>query len=185
MNGRGRGGGTLLAIGTAILVPVVGILLLNFYLRGPSPEELELARAFSPTIATGADAAPRAVPISTRELAATPTFTPQPTPQPSPPPTVTPGPTETPRATAIPTPEPTDTIPPPRDVSPGLAATVSASDGLNVRGGTSLEFDVVRVLRFEEEVVLTGNSFLDGDLQWVELEGEGWVQARYLTFSDQ
>ena len=93
--------------------------------------------------------------------------------------------TETRAATAIPTPEPTDTIPPPRDVSPGLAATVSASDGLNVRGGTSVEFDVIRVLRFEEEVVLTGNSFLDGNLQWVELEGEGWVQARYLNFSDR
>ena len=41
-------GGTLLAVAAALVVPVIGILLLNFYLKGPTQEELARASALAP-----------------------------------------------------------------------------------------------------------------------------------------
>ena len=177
-----RTGGTLLAVATALVVPVIGILLLNFYLKGPTQEELARASALAPKSAATGEAAVTS-PIATE--------VPRPTPQPSPtpteaaPPTVTPAPTETPTPAASPTPEPTETIPPPREISPGAIVTVNATDGLNVREGPSTDTGVIRVLLFQEEVTLTGQDFIEGEIQWVELEEEGWTQARYLTFADQ
>ena len=176
-------GGTILAVATALVVPVVGILLLNFYLRGPTQEELALASSLAPKPAATSEAAVRS-PIAT-QAPPLPTPTPSPAPAETAPPTVTPEPTETPTPAPSPTPEPTETIPPPRVVSPGLTATVNATDGLNVREGPSTDNSVVRVLLFEEEVVLTGQDLIEGEIQWVELEEEGWTQARYLTFSDE
>ena len=176
-------GGTLLAVATALVVPVIGILLLNFYLKGPTREELARAASLAPKSAATGEAAVRS-PAAT-EATALPPPAPSPTPTQAAQPTVTPEPTETPTPEPSPTPEPTETIPPPREVSPGITATVNATDGLNVREGPSTDTGVVRVLLFEEEVVLTGEDFIEGEIQWVELEEEGWTQARYLTFTDQ
>ncbi len=178
-----RTGGTLLAVATALVVPVIGILLLNFYLKGPTQEELARAASLAPKSAATGEGAARS-PIAT-EAAPRPTPQPSPTPTEAAPPTGTPTPTETPTPSASPTPEPTETIPPPREVSPGVTATVNATDGLNVREGPSTDTGVIRVLAFQEEVVLTGEDLIEGAIQWVELEEEGWTQARYLAFSDE
>ncbi len=176
-------GGMLLAVATALVVPVIGILLLNFYLRGPTQEELTRAASLAPKSAATGEAAVRS-PVAT-EAPAPPTPQASPTPTGAAPPTVTPESTSTPTPEPNPNPEPTETIPPPRAVSPGATATVNATDGLNVREGPSTDTSVVRVLPFEEEVALTGEDFIDGEIQWVELEEQGWTQARYLTFADQ
>ncbi len=183
---NGWSGSRLLAIGSALVIPVVGAILLNFYLSGPTEEEVARAAALSPKTEVPSGATIR-FPVATNPRVAptpTPAPSPTPTPQETSAPTVTPLPTETPTPESIPTPEPTETIPPPREVPPGTKAAVNADDGLNVRDGPSTESDVVRVLLFNQEVVLTGGSVIDGEIQWVELEEQGWVQARYLTFPD-
>ena len=101
-NGIGTGG-TLLAVATALVVPVIGILLLNFYLKGPTQEELARAASLAPKSGATAEAAVRS-PITT-EAAARPTPQPSPTPTEAALPTVTPEPTETPTPAPSPTPE--------------------------------------------------------------------------------
>lgn len=182
-----RSGGWPLAIGTALVIPVVGAILLSFYLSGPSEEEVGRAASFSSEAEIAGDIGikpqtvidgprPTASPIPTTPTASILQATALPS--------VTPTPTEIPTPTSTPTPEPTETIPPPRTVQPETVAIVTAEDGLNVREGASTEFEVVAVLVFEEEVVLTGESLIEGEIQWVEIQGMGWVQARYLGFSD-
>jgi len=182
-----RSGGWPLAIATALVIPVVGAILLGFYLSGPSEEEVARAASLSSEAETASSIGtkPQMIIDGPRPTASPVPMTPtasilQITALPS----VTPTPTEIPTPTVTPTPEPTETIPPPRTVQPETVAIVTAEDGLNVREGASTEFDVVGVLRFEEEVVLTGESLIEGEMQWVEIQGQGWVQARYLGFSD-
>ena len=180
----GRSGSLLLAVGTALVVPVVGAVLLNFYLSGPTEEELALAASFSPKSEVLGEVRIRSPIITEPAVVPTPSVTPSPTPEATNAPTVTPVPREPPIPESSATPEPTETIPPPREVSPGATVTVNADDGLNVRVGPSTDSEVTRVLRFNQEVVLTGGSVIDGEIQWVELEEPGWVQARYLTFAE-
>lgn len=182
----GRSGSLLLAVGTALVVPIVGAVLLNFYLSGPTEEELALAASFSPKSEVPGDVRIRSPIVTEPAIVPTPSVTPSPTPEATNAATVTvtPVPTESPIPESNATPEPTETIPPPREVSPGTTVTVNADDGLNVRVEPSTDSEVTRVLRFNQEVVLTGGSVIDGEIQWVELEEPGWVQARYLTFAE-
>ena len=82
-----------------------------------------------------------------------------------------------------PTPEPTAT--PPVTVTPTASrerGRVNADEGLNIRGGPSTNFAVVRVAPFGELLELTGESTVEGELVWVELAEDGWVQDQYLDF---
>jgi len=137
-------------IGT-LAVPVVGIVVLRFLFAGP-PIDLS-AVVVSPTVSA---------PVVPRPAVAPPEGAPTVMPL------VTPTPTPTPTPAATPTP------------TPSLIRRVNAEDGLNVRVQPSVREAVVRVLLFQTEVRLTGRQRTSDGLIWVELEPDGWVQARYL-----
>ena len=78
------------------------------------------------------------------------------------------------------TPTPTPTLTPVPTPTPALNRRVNATDGLNVRVEPTVRAAVIRVLLFQTEVRLTGRQRTSDGLSWVELEPDGWVQARYL-----
>jgi uncharacterized protein YraI len=57
---------------------------------------------------------------------------------------------------------------------------VNATDGLNVRTEPATRGQILRILPYQTEVRVTGRERQSEGLTWVELEGGGWVQARYL-----
>ncbi len=134
-----------------LAVPVVGIIVLRFLFAG-APIDLS-AVAISPTVSAPVVPRPAVAPPE-GALTVMPLVTPTPTPTPTP--AVTPTPT------------------------PSLIRRVNAEDGLNVRVQPSVREAVVRVLLFQTEVRLTGRQRTSDGLIWVELEPDGWVQARYL-----
>ena len=77
-------------------------------------------------------------------------------------------PSPTPQPTPVPTPAPT------------LIGVVNATDGLNVRTEPSTQSRVLEILLFGSEVELTGRDRVSEGLLWVEVEGGGWVQSRFL-----
>ncbi len=147
---RGRFGLALGFIGT-IAVPVVGVVVLRFLFDGAP---VDLSAAAAPT-AVISPVVPRPT-LSQAEQA--PTVLPPVTPTGTPTPTATPSPTPT----------------------PVLVRTVNATLGLNVRTDPNVQSAVARVLHFETEVRLTGAQRTSEGLLWVEVEPDGWVQARYL-----
>ncbi|MCY3782630.1 MAG: SH3 domain-containing protein [Chloroflexi bacterium] len=147
---RGHLGVALGVVGT-LAVPVVGIIVLRFLFAGP-PIDLS-AVAVSPAVSA---------PVVPRPAVAPPEGAPTVMPL------VTPTPTPTPTPAVTPTP------------TPSLIRRVNAEDGLNVRVQPSVREAVVRVLLFQTEVRLTGRQRTSDGLIWVELEPDGWVQARYL-----
>lgn len=147
---RGHLGVTLGVLGT-LAVPVVGIVVLRFLFAGPPID-----------LSTVAVPAAVSAPVVPRPAVAPPEGAPTVMPL------VTPTPTPTPTPAATPTP------------TPSLIRRVNAEDGLNVRVQPSVREAVVRVLLFQTEVRLTGRQRTSDGLIWVELEPDGWVQARYL-----
>lgn len=147
---RGQFGIALGVIGT-LAVPVVGVIVLRF-LFGGAPVELSAAPV---------------PPSATAPVVPRPAITP-PEGAPTVMPLVTPTPTPTPTPAATPTP------------TPALNRRVNATDGLNVRVEPTVRAAVVRVLLYQTEVRLTGRQRTSDGLIWVQLEPDGWVQARYL-----
>ena len=153
-----------------LLVPIAGILLLTFYFSNRPAEPAQTGQASDPgggAAEASADSGPTVPergesPASGVEPADTPVVSP----------TLAPEPTEEP------TPAPPATVTP----TSGVRGTVNADEGLNVRSGPSTNFGVVRVAPFGEVVELTGESTSEGELLWVELVGDGWVQDQYLDF---
>ena len=147
---RGQFGVALGVVG-ALAVPVVGIVVLRFLFAGPP---IDLATAAVPPSVSA--------PVVPRPAIASPEGAPTVMPL------VTPTPTPTPRPAATPTP------------TPALNRSVNATDGLNVRVEPTVRAAVIRVLLYQTEVRLTGGQRTSEGLIWVELEPDGWVQARYL-----
>ncbi len=147
---RGHLGVALGVLGT-LAVPVVGIIVLRFLFAGP-PIDLS-AVVISPTVSA---------PVVPRPAVAPPEGAPTVMPL------VTPTPTPTPTPAATPTP------------TPALNRRVNATDGLNVRVEPTVRAAVIRVLLYQTEVRLTGRQRTSDGLIWVQLEPDGWVQARYL-----
>lgn len=153
-----------------LLVPIAGILLLTFYFSNRPGDAEAVARvpaagngAATATAAPGPAApvggeSPEAVVALADTPVVSPTLAPEPTPEA----------TATPPATVTPT--------------SGEGGTVNTEDGLNIRSGPSTNFGVVRVAPFGEFLELTGESTPEGDLLWVELVEDGWVQDQYLDF---
>ena len=150
-----------------LLVPIAGILLLTFYLAD-RPAEAD-AGGRTPTARGGTSLDRPAIPTKAPSLATGS-------------PSVANTPTTDPATVEPPAAEPTPTAPP--TVTPtGLTqGRVNADEGLNIRSGPSTNFGVVRVAPFGELVELTGESTAEGDLLWVELVEDGWVQDQYLDF---
>ena len=151
-----------------LLVPIAGILLLTFYFSNRPGDTEAVARVPAGNGAAVAEPAPAALEggespeagVAPADTAAvSPTLAPEPTPKP----------TATLPATVTPT-------------TNGEGGRVNADEGLNIRSGPSTNFGVVRVAPFGEFVELTGASTPEGDLVWVELEEDGWVQDQYLDF---
>jgi hypothetical protein len=142
-----------------LLVPIVGIALLTFYL---SDRPAEVVVTDRPPVGR---ADPGAEPPAAQGPSAAAVT-----------PAAEPAATEVPAAEPEPTPEPTVT---PANLDQGR---VNADDGLNIRSGPSTNFGVVRVAPFGELLELTGETTPEGDLVWVELVDEGWVQDQYLDF---
>ena len=89
---------------------------------------------------------------------------------------------EQPTTGPSPTQKPTVTPSPKIPLVNVTQAKVNTEDGLNIRSGPSTNFGVLRVAPFGELVELTGESASEGNLSWVELVEDGWVQDRYLDF---
>ncbi len=164
------GTNTLPRVLAGLLVPIAGILLLTFYLSNrPAEADAAVQASSSASGASRASAEPAAgsgvagesagpVTKPVDMLVVEPTATPEPMPEP----------TATPPSTVTPT--------------SGVRGTVNADDGLNIRSGPSTNFGVLRVAPFGAVVELTGESMPEGDLLWVELVEDGWVQDQYLDF---
>lgn len=153
-----------------LLVPIAGILLLTFYfsnrpgnaeavVRVPAGNEAATATADPGPAAPVAGESPEAVVAPADTLVVSAKVAPEPTPEA----------TATPPATVTPT-------------TSGEGGRVNTEDGLNIRSGPSTNFGVVRVAPFGEFLELTGESTPEGDLVWVELAEDGWVQDQYLDF---
>ena len=153
-----------------LLVPIAGILLLTFYFSNRPGDVVETGRVSpsvdgtrealsepGPALVAGGES-PEAVVAPADTQAVEPSVDPEPTPEPTAPP-----------ATVTPT-----------SVEGG---TVNTEDGLNIRSGPSTNFSVLRVAPFGELLELTGESTTEGDLVWVELAEDGWVQEQYLDFA--
>jgi hypothetical protein len=153
-----------------LLVPIAGILLLTFYFSNRPGDTEAVARvpAGNEAAAAVADPGP-AAPVGGE----------------SPEAGVAPADTPVVSATVAPEPTPDPTATPPATVKPttsGEGGKVNAEDGLNIRSGPSTNFGVVRVAPFGEFLELTGESTSEGELVWVELAEDGWVQDQYLDF---
>ena len=153
-----------------LLVPVLEIVLLTFYFS--NRPEVGNERSYSPTENTEAlgsvESAGQASSVALESKQSSP----------KPVQTLAEKPTISPSPTQKPTLSPSPTLP----LVGVVGATVNAQDGLNIRSGPSTNFGVVRVAPFGELVELTGESASEGDLLWVELVEDGWVQDRYLDF---
>lgn len=145
--------GLAVGIAGALAVPLVGIFMLRFLLGGVPVE----APAPGPAATVAAPAATAEVQMPT-QAPQLPTVLPETTPTPVPTPTASPTPTSTPVPVAV----------------------VNATAGLNVREEPTTQSRVLRILPYETEVRLTGRERTSEGLLWVEIEEEGWVQARYL-----
>jgi hypothetical protein len=152
-----------------LLVPIVGIGLLTFYLSDRPAEAAVTAR--SPVARTDPGAESPAAPGPSAAVVTPAVAIPE-----TPGSAAEPAATEAPAAEPEPAPEPTVT---PDNLDQGR---VNADDGLNIRSGPSTNFGVVRVAPFGELLELTGETTPEGDLVWVELVDEGWVQDQYLDF---
>jgi len=153
-----------------LLVPIAGILLLTFYFsnRPGDTEAVARVRAGNEAAAAVADPGP-AAPVGGESLEAG----------------VAPADTPVGSATVAPEPTPDPTATPPATVTPttsGEGGKVNAEDGLNIRSGPSTNFGVVRVAPFGEFLELTGELTSEGEVVWVELAEDGWVQDQYLDF---
>lgn len=146
-----------------LLVPIVGIALLTFYLSDRPAEAV--AAEQPPAARTDPGVESPAAPGPSAAVVTPAVALPE-----------TPDPAATEAPTAEPAPEPTVT---PGNLDQGR---VNADDGLNIRSGPSTNFGVVRVAPFGELLELTGETTPEGDLVWVELVDEGWVQDQYLGF---
>lgn len=153
-----------------LLVPALGIALLTFYYS--NRPELADKRTYTPTVNTeglgSGESTGQTSSVALKSGAADP------------------GPVRTlaekPTISPSPTQEPTMSLSPTPPLVSAVRATVNAEDGLNIRSGPSTNFGVVRVAPFGDLVELTGESASEGDLLWVELVEDGWVQDRYLDF---
>ncbi len=153
-----------------LLVPIAGILLLTFYFsnRPGDTEAVTRVPAGNGVAAAAADPGP-AAPVGGESAEAG----------------VAPADTPVVSATVAPEPTPEPIATPPATVTPttsGEGGRVNTEDGLNIRSGPSTNFGVVRVAPFGEFLELTGESTPEGDLVWVELVEDGWVQDQYLDF---
>ena len=144
--------GFALALTGVLALPLIGVVMLRFLLTPPS-EILAAAPASS--------AAPAVILGVPQDLEGAGI---RPTPLTSARPTASPSPTPAPTPTSTPVP----------------LGVVNATDGLNVRTEPSTRGQILRILPYQTEVRVTGHERQSEGLTWVELEGGGWVQARYL-----
>ena len=86
----------------------------------------------------------------------------------------------TPSAPSISAPAASRAVTPAPTSTPVPLGVVNATDGLNMRTEPATRSQILRILPYQTEVRVTGHERQSEGLTWVELEGGGWVQARYL-----